>query len=116
MPVDAGAAPSCGREVQVHGRGYDASARKCLWDAYLAGKPAALSLTRHTIEGDPITFTLRVLSGSSIEVIEDNRDRFGARGVRSSTCRTLEQRPSADGRVAFVVGGCSGGVAKIEVP
>lgn len=115
-PGDAGAAPSCGREVQLHGQGYDAAARKCLWDAYQAKKPAGLSLTRHTIEGDPITFTLRVLEDSSIEVVEDNQDRFGARGVRRSTCKTLEQRPSADGRSGFVLSGCVGGAEKIEVP
>jgi hypothetical protein len=114
-PAAGASAPSCGREVQRVGTGYDATARKCLWDAYQAGKPAELSLTHHTIEGDPITFTLRVVSASSIEVIEDNQDRFGPRGVRRSTCTKLEQSASTEGRHGFVVSGCSGATEKVEI-
>ncbi len=113
-PVGA-SAPSCGREVRRLDQGYDATARKCLWDAYQAGKPADLSLTHHTIEGDPVTFTLRVVSASSIEVIEDNQDRFGPRGVRRSTCKKLEQSASMEGRHGFVVSGCSGAAEKVEI-
>jgi hypothetical protein len=114
---DAGvAAPSCGHEVQTHGQGYDEAKRKCLWDAYQAGRAAELALTRHTIEGDPITLTLRVRSTSSIEVVEDNRDRFGVRGVRRSTCKVLERSPTVNGRSGFVVRGCGSNVETIEVP
>lgn len=108
--------PSCGREKQTHGEGYDEAARTCLWDAYRAGRPAELELTRHTIEGDPITWTLRVRSGSSIEVTEDNRDRFGVHGVRTASCTVLERSPSANGRSGFIVRGCGGSTETIEVP
>lgn len=107
--------PSCGREKQVHGEGYDEAARACLWDAYRAGKTAELELTRVTIEGDPITYTLHVRSGS-IDVVEDNRDRFGAHGMRSASCKVLERSPSTNGRSGFIVRGCRGGAETIEVP
>lgn len=111
-----GDAPSCGHEVSTHGAGYDETARTCLWDAYRAGKEADLALTRHTIEGDPITFTIHVRPGAEIEVFEDNRDHFGAAGVRSSKCKVLERSPIVDGRSGFIVRGCAGSVEKIEVP
>jgi len=114
--VEGKDAPTCGHEVQVHGRGYDEKARACLWDAYQAGKAASVALTRHTIEGDPITLTLRVHSGSSIELVENNQDRFGPRGVRTSTCSTLEQRVADDGRRGFILRGCRGSVETFEIP
>lgn len=114
--ADAGPPPSCGREVQTHGKGYDEAARACLWDAYQAGKPGELMLTRHTIEGDPITFTLRVRSASWIDVVIDDRDAFGAQGLRSAKCSVLERGPSANGRSGFIVRGCRGGFETVEVP
>ena len=117
LPADAGAsAPSCGREVQTHGQGYDEAARTCLWDAYRAGRPAELVMTRHTIEGDPITLTLRVRSNTSIEVLVDNRDRFGTRGLHSSVCKVLERSPTVNGRSGFVLRTCEGSDEKIDVP
>ncbi len=117
VPASAGAnAPSCGHEVQTHGQGYDEAARTCLWDAYRAGRPAALVMTRHTIEGDPITLTLRVRSNTSIEVLEDNRDRFGARGLRSSVCKVLERSQTTNGRSGFVLRTCEGSDEKIDIP
>ena len=116
FPADAGAAPSCGREVQTHGQGYDEAARTCLWDAYRAGRPAELVMTRHTIEGDPITLTLRVRSNASIEVLVDNRDRFGMRGLRSSVCKVLERSPTDNGRSGFILRSCEGSDEKLDVP
>ncbi len=117
LPADAGAnAPSCGREVLTLDRGYDEAARTCLWDAYRAGRVAELVMTRHTVEGDPITLTLRVRSTTSIEVVEDNRDRFGARGLRSSVCKVLERSPAVNDRSGFVVRRCEGSDEKIDVP
>ena len=110
------AAPSCGVETQLHGGGYDDAARTCLWNAYRAGRPAELVLKKYTVEGDPIIVTLRIRSGPSIEVHEDNRDRFGGRGVRSSTCTELSRGPSTDGRSGFIVRGCRGSVQSFEVP
>jgi Domain of unknown function (DUF4362) len=115
--ADAGAnASSCGREEQMHGQGYDEAARTCLWDAYRSNRPAELVMIRHTIEGDPISITLRVRSKTSIEVIEDNRDRFGARGLRSSVCKELERSAAVNGRAGFVIRTCEGSDEKIDVP
>jgi len=117
LSADAGAnASSCGREVQVHGQGYDEAARTCLWDAYRAGRAAELVMIRHTIEGDPISLTLRVRSNTSIEVVEDNRDRFGSRGLRSSVCKELERTAAVNERSGFVIRRCEGSDEKIDVP
>ncbi|MRG97760.1 hypothetical protein GF068_38440 [Polyangium spumosum] len=116
MPSEEdGANSTCGRETNVHGAGYDAAARACLWDAWRNGSPAGLVITMHTVEGDPITYTLRVRPSRVIEVVEDNRDRFGARGVHRSTCKDLERRASGD-RFGFVLRGCEGHAAEIVIP
>jgi hypothetical protein len=100
--------------MNVHGTGYDGIARDCLWDAYTTGRPAELVITVHTVEGDPITFTVRVRAAHVVEVIEDNRDRFGARGVRTTTCKTLEKRAHAEGRYRFALRDC-GDTAPAEI-
>jgi hypothetical protein len=117
MSVDASAhASSCGREENVHGRGYDGAARDCLWKAYVGGTPAELVITMRTVEGDPITFTLRVRAAKVVDVIEDNRDRFGTPGVRRSTCATLEKRERADGRYGFALRDCGDARPEITIP
>jgi hypothetical protein len=87
-----------------------------LWNAYQAGRSAELALTHHTIEGDPITFTIQLRSKAIIEVVEDNGDRFGARGHRHSVCKVLERTPTANGRSGFIAHGCAGNVETITVP
>jgi hypothetical protein len=109
------AAPSCGREVQMHGQGINDAARTCLWDAYQAGGAAELVITRHTIEGDPITTTIRVRSKSSIEVIDDSQDRFGSRGVRNAMCSEMERSPEVNGHRGFTIRGCRGSMETVEV-
>lgn len=115
-PTDAAAlAPSCGHEKQVHGQGINDSARDCLWDAYQAGREAGLALTRYTVEGDPITYTLHVHSKTSIDVVEDNQDHFGSAGVRRSTCSGLERLADVDGHRGFKLQGCQGTVKTFEL-
>ncbi len=117
MPSEAnGADSTCGRETNVHGSGFDARARACLWDAWQNQSPAGLVITMHTVEGDPITYTLRVRSGPVVDVVEDNRDRFGSRGVFRSTCKTLEKRAGTGERFGFVLRGCEGHAAEIAIP
>lgn len=99
-------APSCGNEIHRYGQGYDDEARACLLDAFNAGRPSSFTLTRYTIEGDPLIITIHVRSRSSVEVIEDNRDRFGAQGVHTSTCSSIERGPVTNGHSGFIVRGC----------
>jgi len=111
----AEAKPSCGHEVQVHGRGINDSARDCLWDAYQAGREADLAMTVHTVEGDPITYTLHVRSKTAIDVVEDNRDHWGSPGVRRSTCSALARAPESNGHRGFLLEGCQGTVTKFKL-
>lgn len=108
--------PSCGREVNVHGKGYDAAARDCLWTAYTKGTPAGLAITVHTIEGDPITYTIQVRGASALDVAIDNQDRFGARGKRRTTCTKLTKREAPEGRYGFTLSSCAEGPSDITIP
>lgn len=108
--------PSCGHEVQVHGNGVNDSARDCLWDAYQAGREASFAMTLHTVEGDPITYTLHVRSKTAIDVVEDNKDSFGSPGIRRSMCSGLERAPERNGHRGFLLQGCEGAVKRIELP
>jgi hypothetical protein len=108
-------APSCGHEVQVHGRGINDSARDCLWDAYQAGREADLAMTMHTVEGDPITYTLHVRSKTAIDFVEDNKDSFGSPGIRRSTCSGLERGAEMNGHRGFRLQGCQGTVKTFEL-
>ncbi|HVK63473.1 MAG TPA: hypothetical protein VM694_03305 [Polyangium sp.] len=116
MPSEENGASSCGRETNVHGTGYDAAARACLWDAWLNGGAAGLMITMHTVEGDPISYMLRVRPGRVVDVTEDSRDRFGSPGVTRTTCRTLEKRAGSGDRFGFVLRGCEGRVSWIVIP
>jgi hypothetical protein len=112
-----GTEPSCGHETLTHGRGYDAAARSCLWDAWIGRSPAQLVITSHTIEGDPIVYTLRTRAEPGVEVtVDSSADRFGSRGVLRSTCETLEKRAGTGDRFGFVLRGCSDGVPEIVIP
>jgi hypothetical protein len=108
--------PSCGKEVDVHGQGYDAAARECLWKAYQSSQPAELVITVHTIEGDPITTALRVRSPSAIDVVRDSKDRFGSPGVTRSTCTSMQRKQDDRGRTIFSLAGCSGPQPELTIP
>jgi len=100
----------------VHGRGYDAAARTCLWEAWKKGTPADLVITLHTVEGDPITYALHVRDASTIEVKEDSRDRFGEPGVREATCTSMEKRTGNGDHFGFTLGGCTGRRPEMTIP
>jgi len=116
-PANAGEAlPSCGRERNVHGEGYDAAARDCLWKAYQTTSPAELVITHYTVEGDPITFTIRMRAPSNIEVTEDSKDNWGWKGIRTTTCTSLEKIEHDPGRYKFKLGGCQDPRKEITIP
>ena len=116
MPSEENGASTCGRETNVHGEGYDAAARACLWDAWTNRSAAGLVIKMHTVEGDPITYSIRVRPGPIVDVTEDNRDRFGSPGVHRSTCKTLEKRAGTGERFGFVLRGCEGHASEIMIP
>ncbi|MDI1450318.1 hypothetical protein [Polyangium sp. 6x1] len=116
MPSESDTTSTCGRETNVHGSGYDAAARSCLWDAWRNGSAAGLVITMHTVEGDPITYTLRVRPGPVVDVTVDSRDRFGSPGVTRATCRTLEKSAGTGDRFGFALRGCEGRASEIVIP
>ena len=115
MPSETNADSSCGRETNVHGSGYDSAARGCLWDAWQNRSAAGLVITVHTVEGDPIAYTLRVRPGPVVDVTVDSRDRFGSPGVTRTTCKTLEKRAATEDRFGFVLRECEGRASEIVI-
>jgi hypothetical protein len=97
---------NCGRERNVHGKGYDAAARQCFWQAYERGSAAHLSITVHTIEGDPIRYELETVPPSSVDVEIDSRDRFGAQGKSMRRCRGLSKQEAGESRFGFRLDEC----------
>lgn len=100
---------TCGKEIILHGQGYDQKARDCLFQAYERGDEAQLTTTSYTVEGDPITHAIVVLSRDRIQVHRDSADRFGQPGQLDFTCKSLAREPTEDGRDQFVLRGCVGG-------
>ena len=63
---------------------------RCLLDAVAAGRPAQLTRTYATIEGDPITEYYRVLGPGRVEVfIDSTRDSFGSREWTHMLCEEV---------------------------
>jgi hypothetical protein len=104
--LDAGSVEDCGSEENEHGNGYDEARRQCLWRAYETGRPARLTITVHTIEGDPIRYDIVVRSRSNVAVTIDNHDSFGASGKRSRTCTALTKEPLSKDRFTFLLRKC----------
>jgi len=87
---DRAALPSCGQETRTQTGRLNLEARRCFWDAYLAGRPAEFTSTRPTVEGDPITSIYRILAAGSIEVfVDQRRDRYSKGGWLRLACPGL---------------------------
>jgi hypothetical protein len=110
-PVAAGI-HDCGSERSAHGQGVNVPARECFWQAFREGRPARLSITIHTIEGDPLRYDLTSKGKTSIDVVHESHDRFGARGTTRFVCRSLERRA---GEVSFTLRGCDGGSETVGI-
>ncbi|EYF02355.1 Hypothetical protein CAP_7284 [Chondromyces apiculatus DSM 436] len=107
----------CGKEKVVHGEGYDAAARECIWKAYLARDAAEFTTTHVTIEGDPIAYTIQIKP--DVVVTVDNQDRYGQKGVSTHTCQAMERirQEKQPERFGFALTGCvGGGMTRLAVP
>ena len=77
----------CGTFDLPVGEGLPDAAARCLIEAVQAGHSARLTVTRPSVEGDPIPVTYTAGADRRVEVRTDLRqDRFGARVVTRQTC------------------------------
>lgn len=113
-PVASGVR-DCGSEKSAHGQGVNLPARECFWEAYREGRPAQLSITVHTIEGDPLRYDLTVRSKTAIDVRHESHDRFGAQGKSRFVCREMRADKSG-GRVTLTLRDCDGASIEIAIP
>lgn len=84
----------CGRYENLNRPGgpteEERAADRCFLDAFEQGRPAALVVTRATVEGDPITTFLRVLPGGRISsVVDGTQDSFGSGEWAAYECTGL---------------------------
>jgi hypothetical protein len=105
----------CGSEKSAHGQGVNLPARECFWEAYREGRPAQLSITVHTIEGDPLRYDLIVKSKTAIDVRHESHDRFGTPGKTRFACREL-RADKIEGRVTLTLRQCDGASIEIAIP
>jgi hypothetical protein len=104
----------CGSERSAHGQGVNVAARQCFARAYRDGRPARVSITLHTIEGDPLRYDLTATSKRNVEVVHESQDRFGSPGTSRFSCRSLE--PLNDGGSTLTLRGCQGGSDELTIP
>ena len=82
---------SCGEEDLDRDEPYDEIARRCLFDAYQAGRGAELITSALSIEGDPIVRYIRVHENGVVEIFHDaTRDRFGSGEWERLVCSELD--------------------------
>lgn len=92
---------------------FDETGRDCLWEHYAAREPtttAKWKLTRSTIEGDPIVYTV-MIAKNTIEVSQDTTaDKFGGpnRGITTWRCSDMTKTARAEGSFTFAFSGCTG--------
>jgi hypothetical protein len=115
-PVVDLAAPStdCGQEgFRVEGNSDDV--RRCILAAYQQQTPAHSAHVRETMEGDPITHTVRVHGRDDFDLtIDHTRDRFGSSlGVVQYRCTGM--RISDGGARVLRLFNCGAGVAVFDL-
>jgi hypothetical protein len=87
-PIDTRAdVVDCGVHTIRQGEDPPAAAAQCIVDAVAHGNRAHMTLTRPTIEGDPITTVYSVQKDATVIVQTDTtQDRFGNNGVVRQAC------------------------------
>ena len=84
-----------------------------MWESYSAADSATIvewTLTRSTLEGDPISYAISA-SKKSIEVTQDtSADKFGGpnRGITTWRCSTMTKIARTAGSFTFTFSGCTG--------
>lgn len=101
--------PSCGQAVNL-GPNYDSHPPDCLWQAYTGGGVADAIMVNYTTEGDPVTYTVSVVSKERIQVGIQSQDRYGPQGSFAYVCQALTRQPAVQqpGPYYLVLTGCSG--------
>jgi hypothetical protein len=80
----------------------------CLFEAYSKGQIAKGALFYKTVEGDSVTYEITVGHQSGVEVLIDNRDRFGQPGVYHYSCVRIARSDGPQDTVQLSLLGCSG--------
>jgi hypothetical protein len=81
---------ACGEEMAGYNQSLDAEARACFWAAYEQHRPASFTTIKPTIEGDPISWTYRVLEGGAVEItVDSTKDKFGSGEIVVMDCPDL---------------------------
>ena len=86
---------NCGEEIRnVIRQGYNASMRRCFFDAFQVCELADISYNFTTKEGDPIK-TIAVVeknldsASCYVRVFIDSNDNYGFKGKRTSICKNM---------------------------
>lgn len=93
---------------------FDQTGRDCLWESYSTDDAATTiakwTLTRSTLEGDPISYAVSA-SRKSVEVVQDtSADKFGGtnRGITTWRCSTMTKIARTAESFTFAFSGCTG--------
>ena len=64
----------------------------CFYEAFNEGRLTEARTIRYTVEGDPITYDLKiVLARKRTEVTVDSKDNFGPKGTFNYVCEGIER-------------------------
>jgi hypothetical protein len=93
----------------------------CLLDAYAKDRMAKGTLFYSTLEGDSVSFGITVISQSTIQVVVDNRDRYGQPGLYSYSCSGMARGGTQQDPYQLSLRGCKrngpvGPAATLNVP
>ncbi len=101
--------PLCGQALNL-GLNYDSHPPDCLWQAYTSGAAADAIMVDYTTEGDPVSYTVDIVSKERIQVSIQSQDRYGPQGSFAYVCQAMTRQPAAHlpGRFYLLLTGCSG--------
>jgi hypothetical protein len=104
----------CGQEGFLTGNGRPDEVRRCILMAYEQHARAHSAHLRETLEGDPITYRVRVSGRDDYELTVDaSKDRFGSGKVTTYRCAGMR---SGGGDVSVLrLFNCGAGVAGVDL-
>lgn len=86
----------------------------CRWESYQQGLTSTGVVATFTVEGDPITYSIRVLSRNAIRVTVQSQDKYGPRGRFDYTCSGLALVQAANGVGHLAATGCQGPAGYVD--